>query len=178
MLRINLRPWREQQRSAALRRLRFQVVGGVFVGLCVVLVMDHLARQRAQQQAVANSSRQVAIERLDAQLAELESARQTLESVRDQTDALAALHADRALMTPLFAGLERSLPEGVQVDELKLEGARLHITGVAVSGTVLAQFMRDFGLSGVVLDLELKWMKSLPAGDKFLLLARTSAARS
>ncbi|MFK0313126.1 PilN domain-containing protein [Pseudomonas sp. NPDC090233] len=178
MLRVNLLPWREQQRLAVLRRLRFKVIGGVFMALCVVLVMDQLARQRAQRQAMANNSQQVAVDRLDAQLAKLESTRQTLESVRAEADTLAALHADRALLTTLFTDLERSLPEGVQVVDLKVEGARLQIVGLAVSAAVLAQFMRDLGRSGVLLDLELKRMKSLPAGDEFLLLARMSAAWS
>lgn len=61
MLRINLLPWREQQRQAALRRLRLMLVGGVLLALCVVLLMDQLARQRAQQQAMANVSQQAVI---------------------------------------------------------------------------------------------------------------------
>ena len=178
MLRINLLPWREQQRQAALRRLRLMLVGGVLLALCVVLLMDQLARQRAQQQAIANVSQQAVIAGLDAQLERLESARETLDSVRAQADMLAALHADRGLLVALFADLERALPEGVQVIELKLEGERLQILGLAVSGAVVAQFMRDLGRSSVVLDLELKRLKSLPAGDEFLMLGRVTASWS
>jgi len=140
--------------------------------------MDQLARQRAQQQAIANVSQQAVIAGLDAQLERLESARETLDSVRAQADMLAALHADRGLLVALFADLERALPEGVQVVELKLEGERLHIVGLAVSGAVVAQFMRDLGRSSVVQDLELKRLKSLPAGDEFLMLGRMSASWS
>ncbi|MFJ2984404.1 MULTISPECIES: PilN domain-containing protein [unclassified Pseudomonas] len=178
MLRINLLPWREQQRLMALRRLRWMVVGGVFLALCVVLLMDQLARHRAQQQAMANATQQRAIGVLDVQLEELERARATLGSVRAQADMLAGLHADRGLLMALFADLERALPEGLQVVELNLEGARLQIVGLAVSGAVVAQFMRDLGRSSVVLDLELKRVKSLSAGDEFLLLARVSASWS
>lgn len=178
MLRINLLPWREQQRLVALRRLRLMLVGGVFLALCSVLLMDQLARKRAQQQAMANISQQAVIGGLGAQLERLERDREALESVRGQIDLLATLHADRGLLTVLFADLERALPEGVQVVELKVECERLHIVGLAVSGAVVAQLMRDLGRSSVVLDLELKRLKSLPAGDEFLMLARMSASWS
>ena len=39
----------------------------------------------------------------------------------------------------------------------------------------MAQFMRDLERSGVLLDLELKHIKSQPGGDEFLLAARVAA---
>ncbi|MNH33406.1 Fimbrial assembly protein (PilN) [compost metagenome] len=91
---------------------------------------------------------------------------------------LDALFADRGLLTALFSDLERALPEGVQVVELKVEGERLHLVGLAASSAVVAQLMRDLGRSGILLDLELKRIKSLPAGEEFLLLARMSGSWS
>jgi len=178
MLRINLQPWREQQRLAALRRLRLMLIGSAALGLCGLLLMDQLARQRAQQQARVNVSHQAAIVGLDAQLEQQSAIEEALESVRTQTALLATLEADRGLLTAVFADLERAMPEGVQLVELRLEGARLHIAGLAASGAVVAQFMRDLGRSSTILDLELKRVKSSPSGDEFQLLARVSASWS
>ncbi|WP_286954275.1 MULTISPECIES: PilN domain-containing protein [unclassified Pseudomonas] len=178
MLRINLLPWREQQRLAAFRRLRLMVLGGVVLALGAVLLMDQLARQRAHHQALANASRQAAVAELDAQLEQLDGIRLALESVRGQTDTLASLHAERGLLSVLLADLERALPEGVQVIELTLEHARLQIVGVAVSAAVVAQFMRDLERSSGLFDLELKGLKSVAAGDEFVLLARVAASWS
>ncbi|MNJ71258.1 hypothetical protein D3C77_677790 [compost metagenome] len=49
------------------------------------------------------------------------------------------------------------------------------MTGLATSGAVVAQFMRDLSRSSALVDLELKRIKSLPGGDEFLLSARVSA---
>ncbi|MNH37197.1 Fimbrial assembly protein (PilN) [compost metagenome] len=64
---------------------------------------------------------------------------------------------------------------GVQLLDLSLENGRLQMTGLATSGAVVAQFLRDLGRSSALLDLELKRIKSLPGGDEFLLSARVSA---
>ncbi|WP_085677947.1 MULTISPECIES: PilN domain-containing protein [unclassified Pseudomonas] len=175
MLRLNLMPWREQQRLAALRRLRLMVVGAAVVALCAVMLMDQLARQRVRQQAVANNSQQAAIDALDAQRAEHDRVIRSYGVVRAQAAALAGLRADQGLVTAVFADLERALPEGVQLRKLELEGSRLRMLGVAASGAVVAQFMRELERSGVMHDLELKSLKSQPGGDAFVLLARLSA---
>lgn len=175
MLRLNLMPWRERQRLAALRRLRLMLVGSMVVALCAVLVVDQLARERARQLVSANDRQQAAIDALQGQAAQREHIRQSHEAVRAQASTLAGLRAEQGLVTAVFVDLERALPEGVQLTELKWEGARLRIAGVAASGAVVAQFMRGLERSGVLLDLELKRVKSQPGGDDFLLLARIAA---
>lgn len=175
MLRLNLMPWREQQRLAALRRLRLMVVGAAVVALCTVMLVDQLARQRVRQQAVANNGQQAAIDVLEAQVAEHGRIRQSYDVVRAQAAALAGLRAEQGLVTAVFADLERALPEGVQLRTLELEGPRLRMVGMAASGAVVAQLMRELERSGVMRDLELKSLRSQPGGDEFVLLARLSA---
>jgi len=175
MLRLNLMPWRERQRLAALRRLRLTMLGAAVVALCAVLLMDQLARQRVRQQAIANMGQQVAIDALEAQMAEHERIRQSNDVVRTQIAALASLRAEQGLLSALFADLERALPEGVQLRKVELDGPRLRMAGLAASSAVVAQLMRELERSGVIRDLELKSLRSQPGGDEFLLLARLSA---
>ncbi|WP_449430740.1 PilN domain-containing protein [Pseudomonas putida] len=178
MLRLNLLPWRERQRLATLRRFRLMLVGSAFLALCAVLLVDQLARQRAEQHALANASRQAALTELDQQLEQLAEARATLTTVQAQIQALADLRAQQGLVLELFADLERALPVGVQLTGLKLEEGRLQVVGLAASGAAIAQLMRGLERSGALLRLELKRMKSQPAGDEFVLTARVSASWS
>ena len=67
------------------------------------------------------------------------------------------------------------MPAGLQLTELTLAHGRLHVTGVAASGAVVAQFMRDLERSAVLQGLALKHVKHLPSGDEFVLTARVSA---
>jgi type IV pilus assembly protein PilN len=175
ILRLNLMPWRERQRLAALRRLRLTLVGAAVVALSAVLLIDQLARQRARQQAVANNSQQAAIDVLEVQRREHDRIRQSYEQVRAQTAALADLRAGQGRVTAVLADLERALPEGVQLLRLELQGSQLRMDGVAASGAVVAQLMRELERSGELRELELKSLKSEPGGDAFTLLARLSA---
>ncbi|NWL04933.1 PilN domain-containing protein [Pseudomonas hunanensis] len=175
MMRLNLLPWRERQRQAALRRFRGQLVAGALLALCAVMLVDQLARQRGQQQALANTQFQAALEELDEQLRPLADVRTQHAALLARASALEGLRAHQGVMAGLFADLEGALPEGVQLLELSLESGRLQMTGLAASGAVVAQFMRDLNRSSVLLDLELKRIKSLPSGDEFLLTARVSA---
>lgn len=175
MMRLNLLPWRERQRQAALRRFRGQLVAGALLALCAVMLVDQLARQRGQQHALANTQFQAALEVLDEQLRPLADVRTQHAALLARASALEGLRAHQGVLAGLFADLEGALPEGVQLLELSLESGRLQMTGLAASGAVVAQFMRDLNRSSVLLDLELKRIKSLPGGDEFLLTARVSA---
>ena len=178
MLRLNLMPWRERQRLRALRHLRMKLLGSVLLALCTVVLIDQLARKRAEQQLLSNASLQAELTALDNQLEQLVEARRATEVARSQTASLERLRADQRVLSALFADLERALPVGTQLTELKLENGRLQMVGVAASGAMVAQLMRDLERSSVLLGLELKRMKSVPGGDEFLLEAHVAAAWS
>ena len=175
MMRLNLLPWRERQRQMALRCFRRQLIAGALLALCAVTLVDQLARQRGQQQALANTRRHAALEVLGAQLQPLADVRAQHEALLARTAALEGLRAHQDVLAWVFADLERALPVGVQLLDLSLENGRLQLTGLATSGAVVAQFMRDLSRSSVLLGLQLKRIRSLPGGDEFLLDAHVSA---
>nr|WP_314615952.1 PilN domain-containing protein [uncultured Pseudomonas sp.] len=178
MLRLNLMPWRERQRLAALRRLRLMLLGSTVIALFGVLLMDQLARERAQRQAFGNSARQVAVTKLGEQLEHYAPLDQAYEQVRAQTAALADLRAGQGHVVALLADLERALPEGVQLTELKFERSRLEVVGLASSSAQVAQFMRELERADGLRELELKRVQSTAVGDEFQLVALMSAALS
>jgi len=175
MMRLNLLPWRERQRQAGLRRLRRQLVAGAVLALCAVMLVDQLARQRGQQQALAHDLRQAALAALREQLQPLADVRELHETLLARAMTLESLRAHQDVLAGVFADLEGALPQGIQLLDLSLENGRLQMTGLATSGAVVAQFMRDLDRSGALLGLELKRIESLPGGDEFVLSARVSA---
>ncbi|NIF25584.1 fimbrial protein [Pantoea sp. Tr-811] len=178
MLRLNLLPWRERQRQAALRRLRLSVVGSLVVALCGTLLLDQLARQRFERQWGQNNAWQAEIDALDARAALLEPIRKAQQAVNLEAQALTQLRAGQGHLMAFFTELERTLPEGIQLSSLKLNGNHLQISGVAASGALVAQLMRDLERASVMRALELKYLKSQPGGDTFLLVANLSPSWS
>lgn len=175
MMRLNLLPWRERQRQAAMRRFRSHLVAGALLALCAVTLVDQQARQRGQQQALANTQRQAALETLGLEAQPLADVRAQHAALLGRLAVLEGLQAQQGVLPGVLADLERALPLGMQLLGLSLENGRMELSGLATSGAVLAQFMRDLERSGVLLDLELKHIKSQPGGDEFLLAARVAA---
>lgn len=178
MMRLNLLPWRERKRQAAIRQFKASLVVSAFLALGVVITLDYFARQRVQQQIAVNQLKETALAELGAQLQSLGETQAAFAAVRDQVAALSTLRADQGVLQSLFVDLERAIPDGVQLTGLKLEDGRLQIVGLAGSGALVAQLLRDLERSSVLVDLQLKQVRSLPDGDEFLLVARVRASWS
>jgi len=178
MLRLNLLPWRERQRLAAVRRFKLTLVASVLFALCGVMLLDHLARQRLQAQAFAIAQGQDALQALEAELAYIDGLREQRDAMLAQYAALERLRSGQGLALALFAELERVMPEGLSLSELSVRDDRLQLLGLVASSAVLAQLMRDLEQSAVLRGLELKRLRKLSAGEEFLLVAHVSATWS
>ena len=172
MLRLNLLPWRERQRRAAVRRFKLAVLASVLFAFCGVMLLDHLARQRLQNQVLAIAQSQVVLQGQQAELARIDALRERREAIQAQSSALARLRADQGLPLVVFAELERAMPEGLNLSELTLQDNRVQVLGLAASPAVLAQLMRELEQSAILKGLELKRLRNVPAGEEFLLLAQ------
>ncbi|CAM3648994.1 Fimbrial protein [Pseudomonas reidholzensis] len=177
MIRLNLLPWRERQRLAAVRRFQRALIGSLLLALCAVMLLDALARQRGQLQAAAIAERQAAIVELDGQLEQLTEVRQAQDGVRARSASLAALRTEQVQLPRLLAELEQAFSSGLQLTELSVQDGRLHLLGLAASPAVIAQLMRDLQQSQLIEALELKHLRADSQGDEFLLVARVSALR-
>ncbi|MBI6923219.1 PilN domain-containing protein [Pseudomonas putida] len=175
MIRFNLLPWRERQRQAALRRFRNQLLASALAALCAVTMVDQLARQRAHLQATDNRQRAAALAVLSESTASRAQLQDQHATSSSQLARFEVLRAEQRILEGLFTDLERALPTTVQLLGLQLEASHLRITGLAPSGAVIAQFMRDLDRSGMLIDLQLKQIESLPRADQFLLTARVAA---
>jgi len=175
MLRLNLLPWREQQRLAALRRFQLALIGSLLLALAGVIMLDQLARQRGQQQLAAIAERQADVARLDIQLQQLKAVQGSHADVMAQSAALQALRNGQDLLPRMFAELERALGASLQLTEMSIQEGQLQLLGLAASPAVVAQFIRDLQQSRQFDALELKHIRAVADGDEFLLLARLPA---
>ncbi|EKT4468032.1 PilN domain-containing protein [Pseudomonas putida] len=177
-VRLNLLPWREHRREAAVRRFKATLVVCLLFALGGVMLLDQRARQRLQQQALAATARQAALQPVEQALARIEALREQRLSIEGQTRALARLRSGQGAFVTMLLELERVIPDGLHLSELQLKDDEVRLLGLTASPAVLAQFMRDLTQASVLQGLELKRLRNLPAGDEFLLVARLSATWS
>ncbi|WP_422418002.1 PilN domain-containing protein [Pseudomonas sp. GZD-222] len=162
---LNLLPWREQSRHVGIRRLQGLLLGVGLLAVLIVWVADQLGRQVQQRQMRERTSIHQAIERLDAQLAQVAQLKVEQEQVEHRLQALGHLQGKQLFLLELFESLERAVPQGVYLTAVTREGMHLHIHGLARSGSLVAQLLRN--LSSALGEAEMQQMKAVDEGEAF-----------
>lgn len=162
---LNLLPWREQKLQAGIRRMQLALLGVGLMAVLVTVLADLLGRQAQQRQIVENAAIQQVIDGFDAQLVQIAQHKIEQEQIQGRLQALESLQGKRVFLVDLLKQLERVVPPGVQLTALTRQGARLHIHGLAHSGSLVAQLLRN--LSDALGKAELQQMKAVDEGETF-----------
>src|ERR1700757_1119081 len=143
MPRINLLPWREEQRKE--RKLAFLVALGVAVLAAVVttfaayLMFDSLISGQERR----NQTLRTQIKTLDKQIEEINSLETDKQKFIARMDIIEKLQRSRPEIVHVFDEIVRALPEGVYLTAVKQTDKRLKFDGVAQSSTRVSSFMRN-----------------------------------
>lgn len=178
MLRLNLLPWRERRRLAAVRRLQAGLIGAMLLALCGVLVLDQLGRQRLQLQALAHARTQAALLALDQRLSRVAALEQAQAALHEERAVLAGLRAGEGNVPAFFEQLEQVLPEGLYLTGLALKGSAIQLQGLAGSASLVAQLMRGLQAAPSLQEVDLQQLRGESRGEAFRLSARLLAPGS
>ncbi|WP_312934412.1 PilN domain-containing protein [Pseudomonas sp.] len=175
MLRLNLLPWREQRRAAAVRRFQRSLLGGGVVALALVLMIDQLAQARVRQQQVVNAAHQASAVALEQQVEQLHVLIEQRQQLEQRHAGLDRLRAGQDAVPSILAGLEQAAPAGLQLTRLHLKDGQVSLAGLAATPGLIAQLVRDIQRLAVLQDVEVKQIRSSPQGDRFELVAKVPA---
>lgn len=174
MPRINLLPWREEQRKE--RRQAFFVslgIATVAAGITTFGVNIFVTSLVDAQQA-RNERLQEEIRVLDRQIAEIESLEQQKQQYIARMEIIERLQSSRPAVVHLFDELARVLPDGMQLTGISQAGNRLKIEGLAQSSTRVSTFMRSLDSSTWMRKPELEVIETrenAALGANFVLFA-------
>lgn len=143
MPRINLLPWREEERKK--RQKDFMVaLGGAVVAAGAVFAFTLLMFNQMIDNQVSRN------QRLEAEIAELEKSITEIDNLERQKERLLArmeiieqLQRSRPEIVHLFDEISRKLPEGVYLDGMRQTGSTIELKGVAQSSTRVSALMRQ-----------------------------------
>jgi type IV pilus assembly protein PilN len=143
MPRINLLPWREQERK--VRRREFMVAAGaaVFAAAIFVLVGKLVYSSWTDAQIEKNNLLKKEIVKLDAQIADIQDLENRKQRLVARMEIIERLQRKRPEIVHLFDELVKTVPEGVYLTQIKESGNKLEIHGVAQSSTRVSTFMRN-----------------------------------
>ena len=177
MPRINLLPWREEERKE--RKIAFMVALGVSaLGAMVVTFAIYLmfgSMIDAQEQR--NEKLRAEIKKLDAQIEEINNLESSKQRFIARMEIIEKLQRSRPEIVHVFEEIVRTLPDGVYLTGVKQTDKRFKFDGVAQSSTRVSSFMRNIDGSEWLRNPELEVVQTSkdnkgPPGSNFTLYAQ------
>jgi type IV pilus assembly protein PilN len=143
MPRVNLLPWREQERKE--RKLAFLVaLGGAAIAATLMTVGVNLYYSSLiNSQEDRNLRLQAEIKELDKQIEKINTLEQQKQNFIARMEIIEKLQRSRPEVVHLFDEIVRTVPDGTYLTAVSQTGNRLKIEGVAQSSTRVSSFMRN-----------------------------------
>jgi type IV pilus assembly protein PilN len=175
MPRINLLPWRDQQRRE--RRVGFYVALGVAAGLSLVVAFASylVFGQLIDGQEARNARLRAEIRVLDKQIEEINDLEQQKQNFISRMQIIEKLQRSRPEVVHLFDELVKVMPDGTYLTSVKQAGNALKLEGVAQSSTRVSTLMRNIADSQWLRDPELEVVETKKddgVGSSFVLDAQ------
>ncbi len=182
MPRINLLPWRNEERKE--RKLRFLVaLGGAAIGACLTAFVGYLMMDSmVSAQEARNEQLRGEIRELDKQIEKINSLEADKARFIARMDVIEKLQRSRPEIVHIFDEIAKQIPDGVYLTAISQEGRRVKFEGVAQSSTRVSTFMRNIDGNAYLTKPELEVVKtereggagSTVAGATFVLWADLS----
>jgi type IV pilus assembly protein PilN len=147
MPRINLLPWREQERKVRRREFMVALGGAAFAAVIFVLGGKLLYSSWIDSQNAKNNLLKKEIVKLDAQIADIQDLENRKQRLVARMEIIEKLQRKRPEIVHLFDELVKTVPEGIYLTQIKETGKKLEMKGVAQSSTRVSTFMRNIDSS-------------------------------
>jgi type IV pilus assembly protein PilN len=172
MPRINLLPWREQERKE--RKLAFFVALGV-AAVAALLVAGAgyvMFNSMISSQERRNEQLRTEIKAVDRQIEEINDLESQKQRFISRMQVIEKLQRSRSEEVHLFDEIAKTMPDGTYLTSVRQAGRKLKFEGVAQSSTRVSTLMRNISASQWMKDPELEVVESKSGstvGDSFVL---------
>jgi type IV pilus assembly protein PilN len=179
MPRINLLPWRDEERKE--RKLKFGVaLGAAAIGACLTAFVGYLMMDSmVSAQEARNEKLKGEIAELDKQIEKINSLEADKARFIARMEVIEKLQRSRPEIVHIFDEISKQLPDGVYLTAITQNGRRLKFEGVAQSSTRVSTFMRNLDTNTYLTKPELEVVESKKenvTGATFVLWADLAGA--
>ena len=143
MPRINLLPWRDEERKE--RKLKFLVaLGGAAVGACLTVFVGYLLMDSmVSTQEARNERLKLQIVELDKQIEKINSLEADKARFIARMEVIEKLQRSRPEIVHIFDEIAKQLPDGVYLTGMKQTNNTVAISGVAQSNERVSELLRN-----------------------------------
>ncbi|MEJ2127968.1 MAG: PilN domain-containing protein [Woeseiaceae bacterium] len=165
MPRINLLPWREEERKKRQRDFGVALAGGVVAAVAVVLLTMLAFNQMISNQESRNQRLENEIAELQKSITEIDGLERQKERLLARMEIIEELQKSRPEIVHLFDEVARQMPEGVYLTGMKQTGSRVEVRGIAQSSTRVSALMRQVDSSEWMADPEVDRVETTQSGN-------------
>ena len=162
MARINLLPWREEQRRERQRQFMSTLLGTVILGVVLVFLVGTIFEQRINHQQFRNELVKKEIQKLDVKIRRIDELERTRARLVSRKQVIARLQASRSMTVELLDNLATSIPVGVTVTTIGQQGSTLQLTGTSQSNARVSAYLRELDTNVLFIDPQLDFVRTAP----------------
>ena len=185
MIRINLLPVRTSKKQEAVRREAFLALAGAAVALFAGLALWGVTQLQLSGIEADNLALQNEIDKLSADAKRVDEMEKFEKDLQRKLDVITDLRAKKAGPVHMLDDMSTAAPDRLTLVRLNQQGDNLEIEGIAVSNTVISEYLRALDASPYFEAVFLKNIEALPADKsisvtlkKFMLTARLTPMKS
>jgi type IV pilus assembly protein PilN len=147
MARINLLPWRDQQREERKKQFLLLLASVVLVCAGVLFLADQYIKGQIDQQAARNTYLQTQNANLDQRIRAISELKTRRKQLLARMRIIQDLQGNRPIIGRIFDQMARTLPDGVYFSEVKMADKQINISGAAESNNRVSDLMRNLDAS-------------------------------
>jgi type IV pilus assembly protein PilN len=150
--RINLLPWREEQRQEQKKQFAMMAVMTGVLAAAIVGLIHFQMQSKIDYQESRNRFLTMEIEKVDQEIIEISELKKVRRSLTDRMDVIQDLQGSRPSIVHLFTEIVSTVPNGVYLESLVQTGNNLAINGEAESNARVSTYMRNLQASAWLKD--------------------------
>ena len=164
MPRINLLPWREEERKKRQQDFMVALTASVIAAAAVVGLTLFAYVQAIENQQARNLRLETEIAELERSIAEIDGLEAQKERLLARMEIIEQLQRSRPEIVHLFDEISRQMPEGVYLNGMKQTGMSVELKGVAQSSTRVSALMRQADQSEWLTDPSVTKVETTESG--------------
>lgn len=164
MARINLLPWREEQRKLRQRKFLSTMLGTVILGFVLVFIVITIFNQKIDHQRDRNNLVKREIAMLEERIQRIEELERTRERLITRKQIIERLQASRSTTVELLDNLAKSIPVGVTLITVRQQGTNLALVGSSQSNARVSAYLRELESNQLFLNPQLEFVRIASQG--------------
>jgi len=166
MPRINLLPWRAEQRQERKKQFFMALGGAAIVAVGIVYLSKLTVEGWITNQSGRNTILTHEIAELDKQIEKIKGLENQRERLIARMKVIGELQRSRPEVVHLFDEIVKAVPEGIHLTEVKQTGNHIELQGMAQSSTRVSTLMRNIDSSDWLSDPGLDVVQTVANGPE------------